>query len=251
MLIEHGVPLRPDWEAVIRPVVDFALARPDVDPARVASRAGASAATSRRAARPASTASPPASPTPACPGRRTSCGTGSSPTGSPPIRPTTSTPCPTTSCRRSSPGCPHNHDGRWRMEQRGPFVHGVATSVEALRTLADYSMEGHYDQVTCPTLLTAAENDPLSALAADFASAWAIVATSCTSPRPRVRATTANSQPPARQPAHARLARRRAAAGLIPGRAAPSGGQPRWEGSRAGRGPARRGCCASRSRCRP
>ena len=30
-------------------------------------------------------------------------------------------------------------------------------------------MEGHYEQVTCPTLLTAAENDPLSALAADFA----------------------------------------------------------------------------------
>ena len=29
-------------------------------------------------------------------------------------------------------------------------------------------MEGHHDRVSCPTLLTAAENDPLSALAADF-----------------------------------------------------------------------------------
>ena len=60
-------------------------------------------------------------------------------------------------------------DGRWRLEQRGPFVHGVATAAEAVRAMAEYSMEGHYEQVTCPTLLTAAEDDPLSALAADFA----------------------------------------------------------------------------------
>ena len=66
-------------------------------------------------------------------------------------------------------GGTQTRDGRWRLEQRGPFVHGVATAAEALRALAAYSMEGHYEQVTCPTLLTAAENDPLSALAADFA----------------------------------------------------------------------------------
>jgi hypothetical protein len=29
-------------------------------------------------------------------------------------------------------------------------------------------MDGRYDQILCPTLLTAAEEDPLSALAADF-----------------------------------------------------------------------------------
>ena len=31
MLLDHGVPFRPDWEAVITPVVDFLLQRPDVD----------------------------------------------------------------------------------------------------------------------------------------------------------------------------------------------------------------------------
>jgi dienelactone hydrolase len=31
MLFERGVPFRPDWENVITPVVDFLLARPDVD----------------------------------------------------------------------------------------------------------------------------------------------------------------------------------------------------------------------------
>ena len=35
--------------------------------------------------------------------------------------------------------------------------------------VAAYSMEGHYGQVTCPTLLTMAENDPLSAWPTDFA----------------------------------------------------------------------------------
>ena len=35
-LFEQGLPFRPDWEAVITPVVDFALARGGVDPARIA-----------------------------------------------------------------------------------------------------------------------------------------------------------------------------------------------------------------------
>ena len=36
MLYEHGVPFRPDWEAVISPVVDYLLERDDVDPAQLA-----------------------------------------------------------------------------------------------------------------------------------------------------------------------------------------------------------------------
>jgi hypothetical protein len=35
-LFEQGLPFRPDWEAVIGPVVDHALARDDVDPERIA-----------------------------------------------------------------------------------------------------------------------------------------------------------------------------------------------------------------------
>lgn len=35
-LREHGLTFRPDWENVIRPVVDFALALPDIDPQRIA-----------------------------------------------------------------------------------------------------------------------------------------------------------------------------------------------------------------------
>lgn len=36
MIIDRGVPLRPDWENVITPVVDYLLGRPDVDPERIA-----------------------------------------------------------------------------------------------------------------------------------------------------------------------------------------------------------------------
>lgn len=36
MLFERGVTFRPDWEKVITPVVDFLLARADVDPRRIA-----------------------------------------------------------------------------------------------------------------------------------------------------------------------------------------------------------------------
>lgn len=36
MLFDHGVPFRPDWEAVITPIVDFLTARTDVDADRIA-----------------------------------------------------------------------------------------------------------------------------------------------------------------------------------------------------------------------
>jgi hypothetical protein len=35
-LLEQGLHFRPDWERVITPVVDYALGRPEVDPARIA-----------------------------------------------------------------------------------------------------------------------------------------------------------------------------------------------------------------------
>src|SRR5262249_56863848 len=35
-LIKQGLVMRPDWETVVRPVVDYVLARPEVDPRRVA-----------------------------------------------------------------------------------------------------------------------------------------------------------------------------------------------------------------------
>jgi alpha-beta hydrolase superfamily lysophospholipase len=36
MLRQREVPFRPDWEAVVTPVLDFALKRTEVDPERIA-----------------------------------------------------------------------------------------------------------------------------------------------------------------------------------------------------------------------
>lgn len=33
VILDQGIPFRPDWESVVTPVVDFALTRPEVDPA--------------------------------------------------------------------------------------------------------------------------------------------------------------------------------------------------------------------------
>ena len=48
-IIEDGLVFRPDWEAVITPVVDFAVGRPEVDPARIALWVSVSAAILRLA----------------------------------------------------------------------------------------------------------------------------------------------------------------------------------------------------------
>ena len=169
MLIEHGVPLRADWEVVIRPVVDFALARADVDPARVAltgwSLGGYLAPRGASGEhRLAACIADPGMPGQADVMRRRLVANGFTADQAAHLEELSDDVLSTIVA-----GGTQTRDGRWRLEQRGPFVHGVATAAEALRALEPYSMEGHYEQVTCPTLLTAAENDPLSALATDFA----------------------------------------------------------------------------------
>jgi alpha-beta hydrolase superfamily lysophospholipase len=169
MLIEHGVPLRPDWEAVISPVVDFALARADVDPARVAltgwslggylSPRGASGEH-----RLAACIADPGMPGPADVLRDRLVAAGVSADQAAHLD-----QLPDDVASMIVAGGTQTRDGRWRLEQRAPFVHGVATAADALRALAPYTLDGRYEQITCPTLLTAAENDPLSVLAPDFA----------------------------------------------------------------------------------
>jgi len=169
MLIEHGVPLRADWEAVIRPVVDFALARADVDPARVALTgwslggylAPRGASGEHRLA--ACIADP------GMPGQADVMRSMLEARGLGADQAAHLDALPDDLVSMVVAGGTQTRDGRWRLEQRAPFVHGVATAAEAVRALAPYSMEGHYEHVACPTLLTAAEHDPLSALASDFA----------------------------------------------------------------------------------
>jgi dipeptidyl aminopeptidase/acylaminoacyl peptidase len=36
VLYKQGIAMRPDWENVVTPVVDYALSHPEIDPARIA-----------------------------------------------------------------------------------------------------------------------------------------------------------------------------------------------------------------------
>jgi len=52
---------------------------------------------------------------------------------------------------------------QWRIFQRGYWVHGVDTLYDLLREMSRFEISTVAHQITCPTLLTAAEGDPLSA----------------------------------------------------------------------------------------
>jgi len=168
MLIEHGVPLRPDWEAVIAPVLDLALARPDVDPARVALTgwslggylAPRGAVGEHRLA--ACVADP------GMPGQAPMLQHMLIARGFPAEQAAHLDALSDDLLTAIVAGASQTPRGKWTMEQRGPLVHGVASPVEAIKAQAAYSMDGRYDEVRCPVLLTAAEDDPLSGLAEQF-----------------------------------------------------------------------------------
>ena len=52
---------------------------------------------------------------------------------------------------------------RWSFVQRGFWVHGVDNLRDYIRVASQFTLEGWVEKIRCPTLLTAAENDPLSA----------------------------------------------------------------------------------------
>jgi acetyl esterase/lipase len=54
-------------------------------------------------------------------------------------------------------------DLRWRFVQRGPWVHGVETVAEYLDAADAYELSPVAADIQCPTLVTMAEGDPLSA----------------------------------------------------------------------------------------
>jgi hypothetical protein len=52
---------------------------------------------------------------------------------------------------------------RWSIMQRGYWVHGVSNLRDFIPAAEPFTMDGRVEQITCPILLTAAENDPLGA----------------------------------------------------------------------------------------
>jgi alpha-beta hydrolase superfamily lysophospholipase len=168
LLIEEGITMTGAWEEVVTPVVDFALGLDNVDPDKIAltgwSLGGylaprAASGEHRLAACIAD---------PALAGimdglklRATSFGASQEQADALPD-------ADDETIAKLEEGLTSNISGQWSVVKRGYWVNGGDDFASWLKAIADYSMEGRYEDIQCPTLLTYAENDPLGRGAPDF-----------------------------------------------------------------------------------
>lgn len=157
MLILQGLPIRPDWEAVIRPVVDFALGLPGVDPGRIALAGwslGGYLALRGASGEPrlAACIADPGLRAVLTPESLSRFGAGVAGTATP----GSLAEAGLEELLKANPGM------RWKLVQRGFWVHGVKSLGEYAEAAMAMTLEGRVGMIRCPTLLTTAENDPLS-----------------------------------------------------------------------------------------
>ncbi len=166
-LIKRGMYFRPDWENVVRPVVDYLLTRPEVDRSRIAlmglSFGGYLAP---RAA-----------------------------TGEPRIAALIADPGQFSLFEAAKTRVPGflrgglsgsgfaaallnrifdsmlRHPTRGWALRRGMFVHNVATPLAYINVTREFSLAGIAQKISCPTLVCAAENDDIAVYAKDLFAA--------------------------------------------------------------------------------
>ena len=167
-LIEDGLVFRPDWESVIRPVVDFAVGRPEVDPARIAilgiSFGGylAPRAASGEPRLAACIADPGEfslfeefkSRLPAFVARQLPHGNRS-----------------VLSLLDFALGRRMRHPTAGWGLRRGLWVHGVDDPLSYVRLMPDYTLESCVERIRCPTLVCCAEKDEIGVTAPKLFSA--------------------------------------------------------------------------------
>lgn len=174
VLIRQGLHLRPDWETVVTPVIDHALTRPEIDPRRIvlAGWSFGGLLAPRAAAFEHRLAALVADP------------------GQGDQRPGMARLLPLGDADKAAfPDIdPHLLDRmaawlagpeadpmlRWRLVQRGAWVHGTATLFETLKALAGFEVLAVAPRISCPTLLTAAEGDPTAASGAALLAALTV-----------------------------------------------------------------------------
>ena len=161
-LYEQGVPLRPDWETVVKAVVDAALELPGIDPKRVAlsgwslgGHLAARAATGEH--RLAALILDPA---------LWSMLAGFTPLaaklGIPMDASTDIARIDDAAIAKLNAVIEGNRQLRWSFVQRGFWVHGVTDLRGYLASAATFTLEGRAGKIRCPTLLTAAGDDTRS-----------------------------------------------------------------------------------------
>ena len=163
VLIKQGLHIRPDWETVVTPVVDYALSRPEVNPERLAlvgmSFGGylaprAASSEHRLAALIAD------------PGQWDML---EAIKGFLMTLPEAKLDHPETltdaDLQPYTDQIMADLSLRWTFVQRGFWVHGVSSLREYVQAFAQFELSTVAGEISCPTLLTQAESDPVAAYA--------------------------------------------------------------------------------------
>jgi alpha-beta hydrolase superfamily lysophospholipase len=164
LLFEHGVRLRPDWETVIAAVVDFALAQPIVDPARIALSGwslGGYLAPRGASGNPhiaALIADPGVASMVSDAYRTVAVTLGASREAAADLG-----TLDQVVLDRLQAAIQSDRRLKWNIEQRGFWVHGVDNLRDYLRSAELFTLEGRVELIRCPTLLTMAQDDDLAA----------------------------------------------------------------------------------------
>lgn len=159
VLYEQGIPLRPDWENVVRPVVDYALSRSDVDGSKLALMglslggylAPRAATMEHRLAACVSDCGPydlfdvSVSRLPAFLAHHM-------PDGNPLMLSLTA---------RLLHGVMKKPTKGWAL-RRNLLVHGISDPMEFFRIASDYTLKGRAKLIQCPTLVCHGEGDSLA-----------------------------------------------------------------------------------------
>jgi pimeloyl-ACP methyl ester carboxylesterase len=163
-LIRDGLPIRPDWEKVAGPVVDYARERAEVDADKVVLAGWGFGG--YLAPRAAAFLGDKLAAVWADPGLWDQL---ESFRARLPLSDEDKAAFPDVDPAKLEPmedwlrGPEADADLHWRLIQRGLWVHGKDTLYEYFADLARFELSSVAANITCPALLTAAEGDPLSA----------------------------------------------------------------------------------------
>ena len=170
-LIDQGLHMRHDWEAAVTPVVDIAVARPDVDPARIA-LIGLSLG-AHLAPRAASEEHRLAACIADCGaydlyaaflGRLPGILSGRFDRGDGLAVPVV---------RIMLERIARDPTGGWAL-RRGMLIHGASGVLDYVEMLRSYTLEGRGELIRCPTWVCRAQNDDISATAGRLVDALSV-----------------------------------------------------------------------------